>query len=451
MNAIANAPSALASGVRLRVPILSWTRLLAGVVLIILFVPIKRYVVAGNLPFSLEPYRIVLGLVLLGWIGSLFIDRRVRLRRTGFEGPFAVLVLAALASELTNPARVRHLGPEVVKSLTFFATFLLLVYLVVSVLRKPEHIDRLIRVIVGGTAVLSVSAIVEHWTNRNEFGRLAGIIPLLVQPDSNWSLAHDFHGRAYASAQHPIAFGAALVVILPLAIYVAWQTRRRRWLVAALLICLGILASGSRTAIVMVVVVAITYARLRPTETKKLWWALLPLLLLVHFALPSTLGSLRASFFPKHGLIAQQAARAGTRGSGRLADLGPGLTESARHPVFGVGFGTRITDRGPKQNSVILDNQWLSTLLETGYLGLFGWVWLFTRFVRRTFAAARAADPERTWLFAAFSASIAGFAIGMVTYDAFSFIQVTFFGYLVIALGATSLQAQARRDRHRMT
>jgi polysaccharide biosynthesis protein PslJ len=174
-------------------------------------------------------------------------------------------------------------------------------------------------------------------------------------------------------------------------------------------------------------------------------------LLLVHFALPSTLGSLRASFFPKHGLIAQQAARAGTRGSGRLADLGPGLTESARHPVFGVGFGTRITDRGPKQNSVILDNQWLSTLLETGYLGLFGWVWLFTRFIRRTFAAARAADPERPWLFAAFSASIAGFAIGMVTYDAFSFIQVTFFGYLVIALGATSLQAQARRDRHRMT
>jgi len=160
----------------------------------------------------------------------------------------------------------------------------------------------------------------------------------------------------------------------------------------------------------------------------------------VHFARPSTLGSLRDSFLPKQGLIAQQGGRAGTRGSGRIADLGPGLSESARHPILGVGFGTRITDRGPKQNALILDNQWLSTLLETGYAGLLGWAWLFWRFVRRPSAAARAEDDPRAWLFTAFAASISGFAVGMLTYDAFSFIQVTFLAYLVIGLGAASLQ-----------
>lgn len=442
MSAAESAPSALAPSFGTSRPLLSWPRLLASVVLIILFIPIKRYVIAGHLPFSLEPYRIVLGLVLLGWIGSVLVDRRVRLRRTGFEGPFFVLAVAALGSVIANPARASALGPEVIKSLTFFASFLLLVYLIVSVLRERHQIDQLIKVVVIGASLLSAAAIIEHWTGRNQFGRFAGWVPLLVQPDSNWSLAHDYHGRAYASAQHPIAFGAALVVILPLAVYLFRLSGRRRWLGLALVISLGVLASGSRTAIVMVLVVGIMFARLHPRETRKMWWALLPILVLVHFALPSTLGSLRASFFPKHGLIAQQATRAGTRGSGRIADLGPGLADSARHPVFGVGFGTRVTDRGPKQNSLILDNQWLSTLLETGYAGVLGWVWLFVRFVRRTSAAARADAAEQSWLFTAFAASIAGFAIGMLTYDAFSFIQVTFFAYLVVALGAASLQGR---------
>jgi hypothetical protein len=47
-------------------------------------------------------------------------------------------------------------------------------------------------------------------------------------------------------------------------------------------------------------------------------------------------------------------------------------------------------------------------------------------------------------LFTAFAASIAGFAVGMLTYDAFSFIQVTFLAYLVIGLGAASLQNRSR-------
>jgi hypothetical protein len=425
--------------------LLAWPSLLVFVVLTVLYIPIKRYVVAGHLPFALEPYRIVLALVLVGWLGSLLVDRRVRISATGLEAPFALLLLATVGSIVSNPARSSQLGAEVIKALTFFISFILLVYLVASLLRKDDHVDRVLRALVGGGAVLSMFAVYEHWTGSNVFGRLAGWIPMLVQPDGNWSLAHDYHGRAYASAQHPIALGAALALILPLTAYLYKTTGRRRWLGAALLLFLGVLASGSRTAIIMLVVIALTFVCLKPRQTRRLWPLLIPMVFLVHFALPSTLGSLRQSFMPSAGLIAQQSTGAGTRGSGRLADLGPSLSDSARHPMFGVGFGTRITDRGATQNAVILDDEWLSTLLEIGYIGLAAWVWVFWRFVRVMGRAARAEPTTRSWLFVGLAAGVAGFAVGMLTYDAFSFIQVTFLLYLLLGIGAAA--ARSRRPR----
>ena len=51
----------------------------------------------------------------------------------------------------------------------------------------------------------------------------------------------------------------------------------------------------------------IVFLFLKPTETKKLWPALIPALAVVHFALPGTIGGLKEAFFPKGGLIAQQS------------------------------------------------------------------------------------------------------------------------------------------------
>src|SRR6516225_5366180 len=60
--------------------IASWPRCIAGLVLVVMLIPIDRYTVAGaSLPFQLEPYRLVLGLLVLGWIGALLVDSRVRI------------------------------------------------------------------------------------------------------------------------------------------------------------------------------------------------------------------------------------------------------------------------------------------------------------------------------------------------------------------------------------
>ena len=44
------------------------------------------------------------------------------------------------------------------------------------------------------------------------------------------------------------------------------------------------------------------------------------------------------------------------------------------------------------------------------------------------------------WLFAGLAASVASFAIGMLTFDAFSFTQVTFLFWVILGLSAALLR-----------
>ena len=138
----------------------------------------------------------------------------------------------------------------------------------------------------------------------------------------------------------------------------------------------------------------------------------------------------------------------GASGSGRLADLGPALREWREKPLVGVGFGTRVVDgQGPGPRANILDNEWLGTLLEVGALGFFGWLWFFARVVRRLGKAAKEDDSERGWLLASIAASVAAFAVGMFTFDAFSFIQVTFLMFIFVGLGAALLAERPATTR----
>ena len=78
------------------------------------------------------------------------------------------------------------------------------------------------------------------------------------------------------------------------------------------------------------------------------------------------------------------------------------------------------TPSAPRPNAKILDNQWLGMLLETGSVGFFGWLWLFTRVIRRFGAEAKRDESDRGWLLASITAGVAAYAVGMLTFDAFA-------------------------------
>jgi hypothetical protein len=172
---------------------------------------------------------------------------------------------------------------------------------------------------------------------------------------------------------------------------------------------------------------------LRPRQMRRMWPALLPMVLVIHFAVPGKLGTLANSFFPKGGIFQEEK---GINNTGRLgkARLDPTFAALEAHQFLGIGYGSRKVGNAGKAQ--ILDDQWLDNALDTGILGVLAWMWLLIRFVRRVGAQARNDLSEYGWLLTVLVAAVSGYGVSMLLYDAFGFIQVTFVFYTLIALGA---------------
>jgi hypothetical protein len=421
--------------------LLAWQTMLIAIILVIILIPIRRYTIGGGLPVSLEPYRILIVGVMVAWLPSMAVQPATRFRRTGFEAPVLVIAGVMLLSMLANVPRVTAPGvtSEVIKTTTFFLSFFLVMWFVSSVIVRRALLYRTVKVLVAAGTFAALATIYESRTGYNVFNH----IPVL-QMDEDPTTSTFVRGaglRAYGSGQHPIATGAAFIMLLPLAIFLYRLTRTRWWAAAAVALLLGALVTQSRTAVVMAIVELIVYAFVRPRETRRVLPLLVPLLIVIHIVSPGIIGSLKNSFAPSGGLIAYEEGGAGTEGSGRLADLGPSLKEWERTPVFGQGFGTRITGaENPKANAPILDDQWLGVLLEVGLAGFCAFMWLFVRSIRKLNRFARRDRTPHGWLLAGIGASITGYAVGMATFDSFGFIQVTFLVFILLGLGAAALR-----------
>jgi hypothetical protein len=299
-------------------------------------------------------------------------------------------------------------------------------------------LDLLIKTLVAGGAIVAILAVVEARMGITPFTRLHELVPFLTpDPSFGGAIGRGSATRAYGPAEHPIALGAALVMLVPLAVYVV-RTGSARWWLAAAALVVGVLSTVSRTGIVMLLVVGLVFLWLRPRETRRLWPALLPVLVVTHFAVPGTLGSLKQAFLPEDGLVSEQQGLAGScSSSGRVADIGPTLAEVGERPFLGYGFGTRIVT-GPDSNACILDNQWLGTLLDVGVFGTLAWLLLFLSVLRRLGRASKRDDSPLGWLLVAVTAGIAAYAVGMFTFDALGFVQVTLLLFVLLGLGAAA-------------
>jgi O-antigen ligase len=447
---------------------MSWTVLIGAMVLVVLLIPNNgTYVLPESLPFQLEPYRVAVGLLLIGWIIALLVDPRVRARVTGFEGPLALIIAVTLGSDLANPGRVDTVSTYVVKALWLFSCFVLFYYLVVSVVRSRATVERILTVLVSAGCVVAVGALVQRRTGYNIFDHLH--LPLFHFNAAATASLEERGGnlRAFASAGNPIEMSTVMAMLVPLAVYLAISRRRRIWWVAATLLLLAVFVGGSRTGVVGVVVLIGVFVWLRPRQTLRCWPALIPMLAILHVAAPGAIGGVIGEFFPKEGLVQQQSeTEIGPHGevkySNRLARIGPVFHEYLLHdPLVGQGYGSRVTGYHEEaaDNAIILDDQWLDTLLETGLLGVLAWAWLFARTIRRLGARSKLERHTREgWLPVALCASVATYVTSMFFFDAFGFVQATFIAFTLFALSAallrmpaeeTAPQLVAREDRYR--
>jgi O-antigen ligase len=420
-------------------------RFLVWVLAGVAFLVPDRFAIAASLPIDLEPYRILFGFITLIWLVVLLTNPEARFRHTIVDLPLTLIFTSILVSVIANPERANRFEQSVVKALLLFATYILMVYLISSAFPTLADTRRLIEIIVGLGTVVAGCAVVESATGYNVFNewlRLGWLSQIPLADIGN--VGREGETRAVASASHPIALGVVLIMLFPLAGYLAHHDRR--WLLSVVLLPAGTFATVSRTAIVMLVVIMIVLAWLRPVESLRLAAVVGVAGLGLLVASPSSLTAVGASFFPKGGIVAQQSntATGNVESRGRLADLRPVLHDWAQEPIVGQGFGSRPVDG--RQNSLgdgrysgVLDDEWLDLLLEIGAVGVFAWALLFFVLLRALSRRARTHD-DAGLLCVALLSSVIAFVVAMLFIDAFGFPQLTFVAFLVIAISANVIR-----------
>lgn len=453
-------PPMIAGGIILVVSVLflarriifSWVGGLGILVAVIMFIPVRRYALPIPLPFALEPYRVVLVLLLVSLAASLLIGRTRAWQPVAFGWPIGIFVASLVVSIPMNATSLVQSGlaSASVGALVNFLILLSTFFIVRQVLTSERITLGLLTALVWCGAVVALLAAIERVTRVNIFWRLSSFLPLTTLRDESEAFRAGGY-RSFASAQHPIALSVMLVMLIPIAIYLArygrWPfndiNRRIVYGGVVVVLMLGVLAAVSRTAIVVMGVMLIIALLVRPWLGITLLSLSLPALVLGWLLMPKVFDTLFLSFLDVDSLVASQETSPGMTGAGRLADLSPAFAQIVEHPFFGTGVGSRIPV-GPDANSFILDNQVLGTWMEVGAVGLIGLAALTVvpalMLLRWAFTVAK--DFERYALLAfAIAISLGGYATALFFYDAFGFYQTFFMLCMLLAVASWLLTA----------
>ena len=435
--------------------VFAWTTALVLLVAVIMFVPARRYAIPIPLPFQLEPYRLVLGIVIVALVVALLTKPDFRWRPVAFGVPIAIMLVTVLVSFLVNGMALANTGlvETAIGGITQLLVMLSVFFVFRQLLRSEREVMLLITVLTWAGVIVSFFALIERVARTNVFLMLGTFLPLTLLREGG-DVSRAGAARAFGSAQHPIALAVALCLLIPLAIhlakYAAWPrneiTRLLVYAGAIVMLFGGVLAAISRTAVVVLGVMFLITLLLHPRLAAVLFAIAFPVVLLAAVVLPKAFDKMVLSFLDVDSLVASQYQSAGMGGAGRLADLEPALREVAKQPFFGTGFGSRIVI-GDEANSFILDNQFLGTLMETGALGVLGLAvfLLVPPIMLLRFAFGRAAERRHAALAFTIAVAIAGYIAAIFFYDAFGFFQTFFILCMLLAVGWLLLRVQPRR------
>ena len=320
----------------------SWTGAIALLVLVVWLIPIKSYTLPVHLPFSLELYRLLLIFFVLAWIAAATAGKQ-RIAAGGFAKPLILLGCVGVLSIVANLRVILNDGlqTQALKSLSYFLSFLIVYVLVASTVDSVGAVEKIMRVFVSGGVVVAVAAIYESRTHYNVFQHLQNWIPLL-HPTHLAGNGHIRDGRlrVMASAQHPIALGAALVMAVPPAFYLVSRAKTRgqafMWWAAGGVLLAGAVATVSRTVVLMALAMVAVGLYLRSDAVKRQWPVLLVLAVVVHFAAPGAVTHLYSAFFPKQGLAGSQQGKAAPSALDAWPTSRPASGAGSRLPSSGM-------------------------------------------------------------------------------------------------------------------
>jgi polysaccharide biosynthesis protein PslJ len=349
---------------------------------------------------------------------------------------FACSVLAAYVS--ANRAAIPVLqenGAD--RGLIMVAGWMGVLLLAADGIDRADRLRTLLRRVVMGATAMATVGMMEFVTGSN-LTQYISIPGLTVQNQLTDLMSRDGLVRAMATTAEPLELAAVLAMTLPLALHQARFAppgrRFRRWLQVVLIVG-AMPMTGSRSSVLGLGTVAIV---LLPTWARRERWHAYLILLAAPVLVWLTKPSVLSSFGKLFGQLgSDQSTRSRT---GALSAAVPFVTH---HPWFGQGFHTFFP-----QTYFFVDDQYVTSLIETGIIGACALVALFvTGWMTARRARAAAADAQARDLAQCLAASIAAAAACFATFDGLSFSIET--GLFFLLLGCTGAAWRLARKQRR--
>ena len=424
--------------------VLPW--LLAAFVTMLWLVPFDGVELRIPMPIDPKLDRIALGFVIVIWLVALLSEEqlRPRLRQpTRVDLAIGVFLLAAVGSVLVNLDRIAlhdelHFATKKLGLLFAFAAF----FLIVSTTIRASELRSYMILTVGLGVLTSIGIIVEYRLRLNFFfdwtRQLAppGISVGREVGDSKF-------GRPAVTGPtgHGLAATTILAMAAPFALVLFMEAKRWRarilFALAATIILAGTVSTLRKTAVLAVAAGLLVLLLYRPRVMVRLLPFGVIMIIGIQGLTPGALGSIRAQLRP------DRLENAATT-EGRTADYDAVRPDLRAHPVLGRGYGTYDSHKYR-----LLDNQYLATLLQTGYLGFAAFlaVWLAT--IGTAHAAARSRDPARGPPALAAAAAAAAFGVSAALFDVMAFPHVPYQFFFAAALGVVAAQAHRAPAKER--
>lgn len=290
-------------------------------------------------------------------------------------------------------------------------------------IRDADRLQTLLRRLVFAASALAVLGTIQFATGF-DISHYLHVPGLTAIGEAHFYEERSGLNRVAGTASHPIEFGVVLACVLPVAfhfaIFDADRSARRRW-APVVIMAVGILVSISRSAVIGVVAGGLVLVPTWPKRYRRRVLAMVPVFLVaMRLLVPGLVGTIVNLFLFFNQDTSTQA---------RTEDYSVVDRIIGSNPYFGIGFRTYL----PSVYGRVLDNQFLSTLVETGFVGL---ACLLVFLVVTTLSARGArrasSDPAVRNLAQSLTAAVVAVSLSLGTFDALAFPMIAAVLFLLV-------------------
>lgn len=396
--------------------------------------------------------RMVLAVLLGSWALTLAKGRRVLVPSMAGKG-ILVYFLASAGSVILNYSYISSEGLLYSSLLKLFALFVertMLIYLLLSIIQDKKEIKHILVFIVLCLSVVAAYGIYESKTHFNIFTKFTTIDRVAINRTVLSENLRVGMYRAKSTLALPHVLGTTLCMMFPTALYVFMGSRGRTRAgaaLAALLFAGGIMATYTRGVyLALGLAIAISFFYIR-SPFKKI---VLVFLMVAALAMASVHPSVRLFYSQYLSRLLNSSQMTHDRENSvqaRLTDYEYTAQRLKRHPFVGRGVGTHMAGHG---GMPYLDNTYLYVLIETGFLGFIGFMWILYELVIQTGLRIRTrlrTDSDAS-LMLYLHIGIVVFYFQCLTYDAFSLGGASKLFWVIAGLLLTYLRLSEKKAVH---